>query len=384
MKLSELVELTESIRGAVSDVVSKVEAKFSARVDGLMSSISRLEMLASKSADAAEVSSIRAALIMQAEDFRTELEARLGDKTEPLRVKSVSTEGKSLTVELTDGTALEIPAPEDGKDGSPGAPGRDGADGKDGAPGEAGKDGRDGVDGKDGSAGVGVKNVYGESGFVVIETTAGDDYKIELPAPAAPADPRDPIDIRDALIDRNGDLNIVFSDGTTKNVGRIVGRDGIDGAPGRDGLNGAEGLRGEPGRDGLDGINGIDGINGVDGRNGVDGFGFDDMSAELQDDGRTVVFRFSQGERVKEFPMKFPVSIFRGGYNPETVYDVGDVVSYGGNTYHANAETIGQVPGVSDTWRQMTAAGRSIRGERGIPGKDGRNGVDGKDLRAFT
>lgn len=384
MKLSDLMDMAGEIKAAISEVVGRVEAKFSAKIDGLKTDISELETLYAKSANRDDLDALRAAISSQAEDIRGEIEARIGAPPEPLRVKSVSTEGKSVTVELTDGTALEIPAPEDGKDGAPGsdgkdgADGRDGADGKDGSDGAPGADGKDGRDGEDGSNGVGIKSVYSDGGYLVIGLTDGESHRVEMPPLPVPEQPRDPIDVTDAMVDRDGQLTIVFSNGTTKNVGRIVGRDGFDGAAGRDGIDGAPGPKGEPGRDG------VDGKDGIDGRNGVDGFGFDDMSAELREDGRTVVFRFAQGDRVKEFPMKFPVSLFRGAYDAERVYDTGDVVSFGGSTFHASEETIGQVPGTSDKWVQMTAAGRSIRGERGIPGKDGRNGVDGKDLRAFS
>ncbi len=69
-----------------------------------------------------------------------------------------------------------------GERGETGLPGKDGADGKDGI---NGKDGKDGINGKDGKDGIG---------------------------------------IQDALIDHMGQLNLVFTDGRTKNLGVVVGK----------------------------------------------------------------------------------------------------------------------------------------------------------------
>ena len=71
--------------------------------------------------------------------------------------------------------------------------------------------------------------------------------------------------IADAMIDADGCLILTFTDGSTKSLGRVIGRDGKDG---RDGENGAQGA---PGRDGAAGVAGADGIAGRDGRDGADG-----------------------------------------------------------------------------------------------------------------
>src|SRR5690554_732215 len=73
-----------------------------------------------------------------------------------------------------------------------------------------------------------------------------------------------------AVIDRDGNLVITTTDGIPHNLGRVVGRDGTDGA------------KGDPGKDGADAL------------------GFDDMDATY-DGGRTITLRFARGDRVKEF-----------------------------------------------------------------------------------
>ncbi len=72
--------------------------------------------------------------------------------------------------------------------------------------------------------------------------------------------------IDDVYINGDGELVFIFSDGSEKNVGRVVGEDGLDGNDGADGLNGANGMNG---RDGMNGLNGKDGIDGINGKDGV-------------------------------------------------------------------------------------------------------------------
>lgn len=46
---------------------------------------------------------------------------------------------------------------------------------------------------------------------------------------------KDGIALADVLIDREGHLNAILSNGQTKSLGPVVGKDGIDGTPGKDG-----------------------------------------------------------------------------------------------------------------------------------------------------
>ena len=68
------------------------------------------------------------------------------------------------------------------------------------------------------------------------------------------------VGIASVSINDSGHLIVTFTDGTSADVGNVVGRDGTNG---KDGVNGTNGK---------DGVNGKDGINGVDGKDGADGF----------------------------------------------------------------------------------------------------------------
>ena len=62
--------------------------------------------------------------------------------------------------------------------------------------------------------------------------------------------------VRSAMIDRNDELILTFGDGSTRTLGVVVGKDGVDG---KDGAPGADGKRGKDGADGKRGERGIDG-----------------------------------------------------------------------------------------------------------------------------
>jgi len=65
------------------------------------------------------------------------------------------------------------------------------------------------------------------------------------------------VGISDTVINENGELIITFTDGTQKNLGVIVGKDGADGtdgkdgAPGKNGTNGSKGDKGDKGNAGV-------------------------------------------------------------------------------------------------------------------------------------
>lgn len=139
----------------------------------------------------------------------------------------------------------------DGIDGKDGLPGKDGARGDPGEPGRDGLDGKDGIDGRDGKDGTpgprGEKGDPGESGKDGAPGLDGKDGKDGLNG-------KDGVGITDAIVNSEGVLVLTFTDGETKSVGRVVGKDG---APGRDGRDGAPG--GPPGPPGPEGPAGKDG-----------------------------------------------------------------------------------------------------------------------------
>ena len=229
----------------------------------------------------------------------------------------------------------EMPSVRDGKDG---ADGRDGSDGKDGASVSlddvlpalkdqvaeylsgipAPQDGKDGANGKDGAD--------GENG-----------------------DPgRDGLDVKDLFRADGGRLVAVMSDGTTKDLGEYVGKDGAPGADGKDG---------------------------ADGR---DGFGFDDLTFE-QTGERSAVLRFAKGERVKEFVITLPGFVDRGVWKDAEAYQPGDGVTYGGSFWIAQSGADGR-PDTGKGWRLAVKKGRDGKdgrdGEKGLQGPEGRPGRD--------
>ncbi|MCQ4614804.1 collagen-like protein [Corynebacterium sp. CCUG 55013] len=111
------------------------------------------------------------------------------------------------------------------------------------------------------------------------------------PAPAPGHQPEG--GIRDASINRDGHLILTFTNGATKDLGKVVGKDGKDGRNGADGKDGHDGRdgrdapAGRDGKDGRDGVAGKEGAPGTNGNNGKDGRGI--ASVKTDKDGKLVV-----------------------------------------------------------------------------------------------
>ncbi len=189
-----------------------------------------------------------------------------------------------------------------------------GLDGKDGIDGKDGKDGLNGENGKDGPAG------------------------------------RDGADVVAAFRDSDGHLVLTLSNGVTKDVGLIHGRDGKDGLPGKDGL---------------------------------DGLGFKDMSA-VWDGERTLIFKFVLEDRVEEMSVTIPIVLYRGAWTRGKQYQQGDNVIWEGSSWIAIRDTDKQ-PGTADRsdtgWVMAVRRGRDgDDGKQGKAGPEGKAGRDGRDL----
>ena len=74
-----------------------------------------------------------------------------------------------------------------------------------------------------------------------------------------------------SAIDEQGHLIVTYEDGTTADLGLVVGANGKDGVDGKDGKDGANGKDGVDGKDGKDGANGQDGAQGPQGPAGEQG-----------------------------------------------------------------------------------------------------------------
>ncbi|WP_173931384.1 hypothetical protein [Chelativorans sp. Marseille-P2723] len=220
--------------------------------------------------------------------------------------------------------AIEARQPEKGDKGDPGERGLDGAPGKDALPPSreqiveailsvpdvldeavqryladnpppAGKDGRDGVDGAPGEKGMDGAN--GKDG-------------------------RDGVGLAGALIDRHGNLALTLTDGSTRDLGPVVGKDG------------------EPGRDGVDGV------------------GFDDMTCDVRDDGVYLVWE--KGETVKE--ARLPIPMDMGVYRSDATYKTGHCVTWGGSVWIARKDNPQGKPDAPDSeWRLAVKRGRDAR-----------------------
>jgi integrin beta 3 len=180
----------------------------------------------------------------------------------------------------------------------------------------------------------------------------------------------------------------------------LVGTPGEPGEKGEAGEPGEKGDAGQPGEKGQPGENGRDGVGlaaavidrdgelvvtmtdgsarslgPVIGKTGRDGFGFEDMTEELADDGRTIVHRYRRGEEVREFRHTFAVVLDRGVFRDGSEYFPGDGITWAGSFWIAQEKT-GAKPDDGQGWRLAVKRGRD-----GKNGKKGERGPDGKILR---
>jgi hypothetical protein len=147
---------------------------------------------------------------------------------------------------------------------------------------------------------------------------------------------KDGVGLAGALIDRHGALVVTLTDGTTRDLGGVVGKDADMPAI----------------------------VRAIDEKvaalppavNGIDGFGFDDLTVE-QSGERSFVLRFTQGERSKEFSFDVPVVIDRGVYKDGATYAAGDGVTWAGSYWIAQKET-GSKPDSGDGFRLAVKRGR--------------------------
>lgn len=240
------------------------------------------------------------------------------------------------------------------KDGAPGPSGESGPIGPEGPPGPAGESGVAGAPGPAGEPGPpGPAGEPGKSGEDAVLT-------LEMITQALETCPDL---VRGAVADWLSEHPPApGKDGEKGDVGP-PGADGKDGTPGRDGQPGVPGV---PGRDGKDGAPGIA---------GKDGASFD-LTGIDYDGERTVIFKCPAGN----FPVKFPVTIFKDRWQEGAKHERGDEVTFGGQVFRALRDTDTKPGPQSNDWRVAAARGRDGRdgkdGERGPQGPEGRPGRD--------
>lgn len=157
---------------------------------------------------------------------------------------------------------------------------------------------------------------------------------------------------------------LTLSDGTVKDLGLIVGRDGHDVDMGQVTKFIGDELERWP--------------KPQNGKDGKDGFGFEHL--DLVTDERGVFLRFTRGDVVKEF--RLPLVTDQGVFLDGRTYAKGDGVTWAGSFWIAQGETTAK-PGTGATaWR--LAVKRGGDGKPGIPGLNGKDGSPGRDGKDHT
>ena len=136
------------------------------------------------------------------------------------------------------------------------------------------------------------------------------------------------LSVASALIDRTGNLVLTMTDGSTKDLGPVVGKDGEPGKAGRDGFN------------------------------------LEDFDASVMDDGRTVLLSFTGQAMDYKVELGFPVMLYRGVYKDSQSYERGDTVTWGGSLWHCDQDTAEKPGDGSKAWTLCAKKGR-----------DGKNGT---------
>lgn len=163
-----------------------------------------------------------------------------------------------------------------------------------------------------------------------------------------------PLSVRGTLIGRDGNLVVTYSDGSTADLGPVLGRD-ADEAALRKRID--DWLAAVPApKDGAPGAT----------------FTLDDFDIVPRDDGRTIEMKFTQGDVTHAFELCFPVMIYRDVYKEGETYQHGDCVTFGGSLWHAQKETA-ERPGPGDAWRLAVRRGRD--------GKDLKSGIVAEQVR---
>lgn len=149
----------------------------------------------------------------------------------------------------------------------------------------------------------------------------------------APEKGKDGLGIKELLINRDGSLVATMTDGSVRTIGPVVGKD-VD----MDAIERsiAEKFAALPKP-----------------QDGVDGVGFDDMLCEVREDGVYLVWE--KGDLVKE--ARLPVPLDRGVWKSEAAYKPGDGVTWGGQFWICQAETV-EKPGTDAGWRLAVKKGR--------------------------
>lgn len=286
--------------------------------------------------------------------------------------------------------------------------------------------GASGKDGKDGKDGIGIKSAkINDKGELVISYSDGNSVNLDK---VVGETVNNGVGIASSIINEKGELVLTYTNGETANLGGVVGKDG------RDGKNGADGKDGRDGTSGTDGISisaavinesgeliisysdgttanlgkvvGSDGINGVNGTNGKDGISV--SSAEINSEGE-LVLSFSNGQRANvgavvgakgeqglqgaqgekgdkgENGLNGSDGI---GVKKSEINSAGElVITYTNDLTENLGPVVGAKGDKGDKGDQGVQGEKGEKGERGVQGEKGDaglNGTDGKDGKDGT
>lgn len=177
-----------------------------------------------------------------------------------------------------------------------------------------------------------------------------------IPVPKDGRDGKDGVGVMDAFQSREGTLIITLSDGTTKDVGPVVGRD-VDMVEVTRQIREAIAAIPVP-------------------KDGRDGVGFDDLEMVEDDRGRPIL-RFRRADWTREFRID---GAYCGIWKDGEAYLKGDRVTWSGSLFIAKQDTTDK-PGLTTAWQLSVKHGKEGKpGPEGQKGLDGRHGRDGKDL----
>lgn len=137
---------------------------------------------------------------------------------------------------------------------------------------------------------------------------------------------KDGLGLASALIDRDGNLVLTMTDGQTKELGMIVGKNGERGSDGKDGEH----------------------------------FTIDDFDIEPIGE-RAFKFKFTKGEICHAFEFSFPVVLDRGVFVAERQYEQGDAVTWAGSLWIAQKNTSAKPDTADSGWRLAVKRGRDGR-----------------------
>lgn len=152
---------------------------------------------------------------------------------------------------------------------------------------------------------------------------------------------KDGVGLAGAVITREGTLMLTLTDGTTRDLGRVVGADADMAALQRQLKAMVEAI--------------------PRAKDGVDGLGFDDMEFTSGEDGAFLTF--TRGEQRKTF--RIPIPIDRGVFRDGSEYRAGDGVTWGGSFWIAQRDTRAKPDAGNGDWRLAVKKGRDGKDAKG-------------------